>query len=707
MDKNTITGMLLMGAVIFGFMWLNQPSAEEIAKQREAARVEAEAAKTAQAQNLASAAVDSMADAEVAALKQTIKAYGVLVGDTVGEKAYSLKNANADLLLKGESLTGSLTIAGGGVVDVAEALSKTTDNVVLHNRAVTALKTAAGEFVRNGNFARHMAGSDTVVSLQNDLVKIDIASRGGAIVKATLKQYDAYNADRVELFDAATNAYSFVLNTNSQRFDTKDFYFEPVALGDSAVLMQLDLGSGSKWGLKYTLREGHYDVRMEVLQENMERIIPSNITNMDFSWTQKMSRHEAGKMFEERNSAIYYKYTGGDVKYLSENSSDEKQMTDRLKWISFKNQFFSSVLICDGSFNGAKMQSEVIEKNSADYQNFLKNMEVQSTLDYSSTNANPASFNFFFGPNRYHLLSSYDDMIDTDEDLELTKLIPLGWPIFRWINTCIIIPIFDFLGGFIPNYGIVILLMTLIIKLALWPLMHKTYMSQAKMRFLAPDIKAINEKYPGKENAMTRQQKMMALYSQAGASPFSGCLPMLLQMPFLFAVFTFFPSCIDLRGESFLWVRDLSAPDAIFSWNVQIPFITNYFGNHISLFCLLMTVTNIMYTRITMQSQASNDSMPGMKWMMYLMPIMFLVFFNNYAAGLSYYYFLSLLFTILQNFGYRRFVSEEKMRLKMAENAKKPKKKSGFMARMEEMQRQQRAMLEEQNRRKNNGKGRH
>ena len=706
MDKNTITGMLLMGAVIFGFMWLNQPSQEEIARQREAQRVEAEAAKAKATEALTTANVDSLADNEVAALKQTIRAYGSLLGDTVGEKTYNLKNATADLVLRGDKLSGFLTIAGGGVVDVAEALKKDSDNPVLHNRAVAALKSAALDFVRNGNFARYMAGTDTTVSLQNDLLKVDIASRGGAIVKATLKQYTAYNADQVELFDASTNSYSFVLNTNSQRFDTRDFYFTPVVLNDSTVLMQLDLGGGSKWGIKYTLRPDHYDVQMDVLQENMDRIIPTNITNMDFAWSQKMSRHEAGKMFEERNSAIYFKYAGGDVEYLSESSNKDKEMTDRLKWISFKNQFFSSVLIARGSFNGANMHSEVIEKNSPDYENFLKNMEVTSSLDYNSTNANPASFNFFFGPNRYPLLSDYDDMIETDEDLELTKLIPLGWPIFRWINTCIIIPIFDFLGGFIPNYGLVILIMTLIIKLALWPLMHKTYMSQAKMRFLAPDIKAINEKYPGRDNAMTRQQKTMALYSLAGASPFSGCLPMLLQMPFLFAVFSFFPSCIDLRGESFLWVHDLSAPDAIFSWDVHIPFITNYFGNHISLFCLLMTVTNIMYTRITMQSQASNDSMPGMKWMMYLMPIMFLVFFNNYAAGLSYYYFLSLLFTIMQNYGYRRLVSEEKMRAQMAENAKKPKKKSCFMARMEEMQRQQRAMLEEQNRRKNNGKGR-
>lgn len=706
MDKNTITGMLLMGAVIFGFMWLSQPSEEEIAQRREQARIEAEAAAKAQETAATDLVADSVSQAEIQAIKQTVRQYGVLIGDTVGEKTYNLKNSNADLMLKGEQLSGNITITGGGIINLEEALKKNPENIVLHNRAVASLKTAASEFIRNGNFARHMGGTDSIVSLENELLKVDISSKGGAIVKATLKQYNAYNADQVELFDANTNSYSFVLNTNAQRFDTKNFYFTPEVIGDTTVIMHLDLGNGSSWSIKYTLLADRYDVQMDVLQENMNLIIPANIPNMDFVWTQKMSRHEAGKMFEERNSGLYFKYANGDVENLSESSRDDKDMADRLKWIGFKNQFFSSVLICKTAFMGGKMHSEPIDNSSADYANYLKNLEASTSLEYSSSNPAPASFNFFFGPNKYHLLSSYDDIVSPDEDLELTKLIPLGWSIFRWINTGIIIPIFDFLGGFVGNYGIVILIMTLIIKLVLWPLMHKTYMSQAKMRFLAPDIKAINEKYPGKENAMTRQQKTMALYSQAGASPFSGCLPMLLQMPFLFAMFTFFPSCIDLRGESFLWVKDLSAPDAIVTWTAQIPFITNYFGNHISLFCLLMTVTNILYTRITMQSQSNSDQMAGMKWMMYLMPIMFLVFFNNYAAGLSYYYFLSLLITIIQNYGYRHFVSEEKMRLKMAENAKKPKKKSGFMARMEEMQRQQKAMMEEQNRRKNNGKGR-
>ncbi len=251
---------------------------------------------------------------------------------------------------------------------------------------------------------------------------------------------------------------------------------------------------------------------------------------------------------------------------------------------------------------------------------------------------------------------------------------------------------FTFLSGFISNYGIIILLLTLFIKIILFPFTYKSYMSQAKMRVLAPEIKEINDKYPGNENAMTRQQKTMALYSKAGASPFSGCLPMLLQMPILIAMFSFFPSAIELRGESFLWAKDLAAPDVI----CTLPFTIPWFGNHVSLFCLLMTVTNIIYTRINMANQPSSSSMPGMKWMMYLMPVMFLFFFNDYASGLSYYYFLSLLITIVQTYIFRMVVDDKKVRARMAENAKKPRKKSGFMARLEEMQRQQQAMLREQ-----------
>ena len=714
MDKNAIIGMLLMGVVIFGFMWLNQPSEAELAQRRAAAEQAATEAAMRQAEAGAAFGVtDTITAAEIATLKSTVMQFGHAAGE--GEKAvYTLTNGGVSVTLQNGELSGSITLDGGSMGSLSEALATTTANVAFHNRLVAQVRTLINDYTRNGSFANFLNGRDSTIVLENEVLHVEVSSLGGQISSVTLKNYNDhkdFNVDDVnpvKLFDAETNSYSFILNTNSQRFDTKDFYFTPVQLNDSTVLMQLDLGGGSKFGIRYTLPAGRYDVAMDVLQEGMDKVIPTNIPNLDFAWRQKMSRHESGRMFEERNSGLYYKYSGGDVDYLSETSNDDEQMQDKLKWVGFKNQFFSSILICKSYFNGADFESRVIPTEDPDNRNFLKTMSMESSLDYNSTDPMPVQFNFYFGPNLYPLLSSYDELVSPDEDLKLTKVIPLGWPLFRWINTGFIIPVFNFLGSFIPSYGLIILIMTILIKLILWPLAHKSYKSQARMRFLAPDIKALNDKYPDKEQAMQKQQKMMELYRQAGANPMSGCLPLLLQMPILVAMFTFFPSCIELRGQSFLWVKDLSAPDAIVSWDAQIPFITNYFGNHISLFCLLMTVVNIIYTRINMQNQAGSQSMPGMKMMAYLMPVMFLVFFNNYAAGLSYYYFVSLLITILQTYGYRHFVSESKMRAMMAEAARKPKKKSGFMARLEEAQRQQQAMLAEQQRRKNNNsKGRH
>jgi len=463
--------------------------------------------------------------------------------------------------------------------------------------------------------------------------------------------------------------------------------------------MNLMLDGGAQWGLKYTLVPGSYMVRMEIVQQGMNAVIPLNINLIDMDWHQRISRHEEGKMFEERNSGIYYKFAGkgGDVKYMKESGDDEEETKDKVKWVAAKNQFFSTVLIADSVMSTAQMTSRSTEKGTTDYETYLKDISLHTMIPYSSDKPKVASFYFYMGPNRYHLLSSYDKY-SPNEDLKLTRLIPLGWKLFRWINTGVIIPVFDWLGKFISNYGIIILLLTILIKLVLSPLTYKSYISQAKMRILAPDIAKINEKYPNQEDALKRQQETMKLYSLAGASPFGGCLPMLLQMPILIAMFTFFPSCIELRGEPFLWAKDLSAPDKIVEWTGQIPFVTNYFGNHLSLFCLLMTAVNILYTYITMKSQNQSNSMPGMKWMMYLMPLMFLVLFNNYASGLSYYYLISLLITILQTYSCRLFVTEDKVRATMAANRANPKKKkkSGFMARLEEAQRQQQEQLKRQ-----------
>ena len=702
MDKNTITGMLLMGAIIFGFMWLQQPSEEEIAARRaqvEAQRIEAEKQAQADEEMRMLGNVDTISAGELTMLRAAVMEYGAV--DTNGIK--KLVGEGVEVVMNGDDLNGTISV-GGTVVPVAEALNNTSSNPVIHNKALAKLRKAVNNYVKNGAFAKCLTGIDSGVVLQNDSLKVFISSKGAMITSAVLKKYKAYNAPEVELFDAETNSYSFGLNTNSQHFDTKNFYFTPIEVTDTTALMQLDLGNGSKWGIKYTLSPDSYIVKMEVLQENMQNIIPANIPMMDFVWNQCINRHEEGKMFEEQNSGVYYKFLGGDVDNLSETTKDKEDYSDKFKWVSFKNQFFSSVLIADTYFSGAKMSSVPLEKGTSLYNDYLKNVSFSSEIEYNSADTNPATFNFFFGPNLYELLADYSDTLYPDEDLELTRLLPLGWSLFRWINEYFVIPVFDFLSKYISNAGIVILVLTIIIKLVLAPFQYKSYISQAKMRILAPDIKAINDKYPGQENAMVRSQKTMELYNRAGASPMSGCLPMLLMMPLLIAMFRFFPSCIQLRGESFLWVHDLSAPDAIWSWDAQIPFITNYFGNHISLFCLLMTVTNIVYTKLSMSS--SGNQMPGMKWMMYLMPLMFLVFFNNYAAGLSYYYFLSLLITIVETYSVRLFIKEDKVRAAMAAKAKEPKKKGWWAKKLEEAQRQQKAMMEEQQRRNHNGKGR-
>ena len=707
MDKNTITGLVLMCAVIFGFMYCNRPSQEEIERQKEAAKQEQLAQQKQQAEGSMSV-LDSLTTDDVNNLMLCFK-------NEAGEATTALKDDNVDLKLNGTSIEGTIK-AGDTIVNYADVASNNLTDIALHNQAVEALRAASNTVLDNGVFASKMTGTNQIVTLENDSLKLEISSKGGMISRATLKGYTAFNAPLVEVFTPGENEYSFIMNTDRNRYSTKDYYFTPKQVNDTTVEMCLELSNGALFGLRYILaRGGNYMVRMEVFQKNMDKVIASNIANLDFYWHQKMMRHEAGKMFEERNSTFYYKYLNDDdVEYLTETSRQEEKENNRLKWISTKNQFFSAILIADKDFNGAKMTSVPFEKGTKDYEKYLKDLTLYSSFDYKSTMPNPASFTFYLGPNRYRTLRNYEDLLaayklnnEANSDLKLTKVIPLGWKLFRWINTGIIIPLFNWLGSFIANYGIVILILTLIIKLVLWPLVNKSYSSQAKMKVLAPDIKEINEKYPGQENAIKRQQKTMELYKLAGANPMGGCLPMLLQMPILIAVFTFFPSCIELRGQSFLWANDLSAPDAIVSWTGQIPFITNYFGNHISLFCLLMTSTNLIYTYLTMQSQSSS-SMPGMKWMMYLMPIFFLVFFNNYASGLSYYYFISLLITIVQTYISRARISEDKVRAVMAENAKKPKKKKGgWAARLEEAQKRQQEILRQQQAKQNrNGKGR-
>ncbi len=693
MDKNTLTGMLLMAAVLFGFMYFNKPSEEEIAAER----ARQEQLKT----DAGNKAAEQAAGVTFTTADSTNLAAAVrLMGHTDENGASVFSNSEFSLRADSTGLSGTAT-TGGQTVDIRTLLANRSTLTLKQNAHLAkSMRALTDNAMRYEGFARYLSGESKVTVLENELMKVSFDSRGARVSQVELKKYRTEvkgDSSNVLLFTDATDGYGFTFNTAEQRINTRDFNFDTTVESDTSVVMTLNPAEGASWGIRYAIAPGSYVVKMEIVQKGMNGIIPANTASMDFNWHQKMGRNELGRTFEERNSTIAYKFSGEGPDELNSGKDDHESLRSKVKWVAFKNQFFSSVIIARDAFSNAELTS--VNLKTDDY---LKDMTMQATLPYNAGDGTAAAFDFYFGPNDYPILSGLDKTISPDEDLDLTRLIPLGWGIFRWVNTLIIIPVFTFLGKFISNYGIIILLLTIFIKIILFPFTYKSYKSQARMRVLAPEIKEINEKYPGNENAMKRQQETMALYSRAGASPFSGCLPMLLQMPVLIAMFSFFPSAIELRGQSFLWAHDLSAPDSI----LTLPFSIPFYGNHVSLFCLLMTIVNVLYMHNSMQSQPGGASMPGMKVMTYMMPVMFLFIFNDYASGLSYYYFLSLLITIIQTWAVRKFIDEKKVRQQMMENAKKPRKKSGLMARLEEAQRQQQAALRAQQQQQGKGKRR-
>ena len=501
-----------------------------------------------------------------------------------------------------------------------------------------------------GVFGDAMVGTEDYTTLQNDVVELRISNKGGRICYARLKEYDTYNDEPLVLFDEKESNFNFTLVTATNRVvNTSDLYFTPVKGNDpNSVIMRLNTGEGSHLDFTYTLKPDDYMVQYQILGTGLNGVLAPSTNALDLLWVQDIRQQEKGRKFEDRYVTLNYKFMADDVEHLSESKSDSKQIPNRLKWIGYKDMFFSTVLISQEGFEATTLDSKAIPEGDV-----LKQFKTTASVPF---------------------------------DLQGKEATNLS-----------VIPLFDFLGKFIHNYGILILLMTIIVKIILFPLTYKSYMSSAKMRVLRPQVEEINVKYPGQDKAMERQKATMELYSRAGASPMSGCLPMLLQMPILIALFMFFPSAIELRHQSFLWAHDLSTYDAIFSWNKYIPIITPYFGNHISLFCLLMTITNIFYTKYNMEmTNTGQQQMPGMKAMMYMMPLMFLVFFNQYASGLTYYYFISTLITIVQTLIFRYTINEDKLLAKLEANKRKPMKKSGFMKRLEEAQRAQQETLRKQ-----------
>ena len=545
-----------------------------------------------------------------------------------------------------------------------------------------------------GVFANVMTGTETYTTLQNDVLELRVSNKGGRICYARLKEFDNYKGEPLVLFDENSSSLTFNLVTAaSQVLSTDELYFTPVKGDDpNQLIMRLQVENGRHLDFTYTLEPGSYRVGYRIQGTGLNGLLTPSTNALDIAWTQDIHQQEKGRMFEDRYVNLSYKYMADDVEHLSETKSDSEKISNRLRWIGYKDMFFSTVLISEEGFEATTLDSKSYAAGEV-----LKQFKTNTSVAFDLRGEKPTELSYYFGPNKFALLKSFDKGVDSDLQLDLEKLVPLGWGIFRWVNQYFVIPLFDFLGKFIPNYGLLIFLLTVIVKLILYPLTYKSYMSSAKMRVLRPQVEEINAKYPGQDQALERQKATMELYSRAGASPLSGCLPLLLQMPILIALFMFFPSAIELRHESFLWANDLSTYDAIVSWDTYIPIITPYFGNHISLFCLLMTITNIIYTKYNMDmTNTGQQQMPGMKLMMYLMPLMFLVFFNQYASGLTYYYFISMLISIVQTLIFRFTINEEKLLAKLEANKRKPMKKSGLMKRLEEAQRMQEEQLKKQ-----------
>lgn len=570
-----------------------------------------------------------------------------------------------------------------------EVLQEQQDQLDLAAREAA---TAEQKLRQYGAFAPLTQGEDQHYTLENNLMALDMTAKGGRIASVLLKEYVTGDSLPLVLFDQATSDFNVTLITSESRVvNTRDLYFRRVGSEDPlSLVFRLDLSQGCSLDFVYTLQPDNYMMSLDIRGEGLESLISMGTNSFDIDWKVRMRAQEKGRKFESRYSMLQYKYLEDNVEKLSESKSAHKAVAPRLRWVSFKDQFFTAIIISDKGMSSNELSSEMEDDSSP----YIKNYALRSSIDFNMRGDRQASLKFYFGPSKYDILKSYDKGVEADKRMQLEKIVPLGGSIIRWVSTGLVLPMFRFFGRYFNNMGVIIMLMTLCIKLLIFPLTYKSFLSSAKMRLLKPQIDEINAKYPGDSKAQERSQATMSLYQKSGVNPMGGCIPMLLQFPVLIAMFWFFPASIELRQESFLWAQDLSTYDAIVSWKAHIPIISSLLGNHLSLFCILMTLTNILSTKLT--SGNTDSSMPGMKMMMYAMPVMFLFIFNQYASGLSFYYFFSSLLTIAQTYLFRIGINEEKVLAEMKANQNKPKQKSAFQKRLEEAQRYQREQARQQ-----------
>ena len=538
MDKNTLVGFTLIGAVLIGFSIYNRPSQEEM-----------ERAKRYQ---------DSITIAQVEAAKLE-----------------------------------------------AEAAAQSVQALTLDS---TSLFFGANQ------------GTEQFTTLENNLVKVTFSNKGGRVVSATLKDYKNQQGEPLTLFNEQESAMNFALEGKNENILTEDMFFQPINVTDSTVTMRLQTTGAGYIDFAYRLLPESYMVNFDIRAVGMQNFFPAAQKTVNIDWSQLARQQEKGYDFEQRYTSLTYKPVDDGTDYLSEMKDDKETFEEPMEWIAFKNQFFSSVLVANQDFDNVTLESKLQKEGSG----YMKSYNAEMTTFFDPTGKEATQLQMYLGPNHFKtLLATNDLIINQEEDPELEDLVYLGWPIVRQINRWFTINLFDWLSGWGLNMGLVLLLMTIIVKAIVYPATYKSYISSAKMRVLKPYIQKINEKYPNQEDALKKQQETMQLYSEYGVSPMGGCLPMLIQMPVFMALFFFVPNAIELRQQSFLWAPDLSAYDDILHWNFNIPFL----GDHLSLFCLLFSVTNILNTWYTMKQQdTGQQQMPGMKIMMYLMPVMFIFF---------------------------------------------------------------------------------
>lgn len=631
MDKNTITGFVLIALILFGFAWWQQPSEEQLEQQRkEFVEDSLRAVKAKQQQ------------AKKEALQQQQQ-----------------EKAQAD--------TSAL-------------------------------------------FHKSLSGTAQDVVLQNGKLALTLSTKGGTVAKAVIKDYVGHNlkvqdgskdTKDVTLFEGNDQRLNYLLSGKELNIETEDLYFTPSNVTDSTVTMTAEAAPGKTLTLDYVLGKD-YILRVSLRANGLGGLFAPDYNEVGISWEENARQQERGFTFENRYATLTYKKADGGTDHLSEASEKEETTEDALDWVAFKNQFFSAVMISKDNFQtGARLKSTPLKKES----HYLKNYQARLKTAFDPTGKKATELEFYYGPNDFRLLQKVEKESAFGKDLEMQQLVYLGWPLFRIINRWFTIYVFDWLNTFFPM-GVVLILITLLLKVITFPMVKKSYMSSAKMRVLKPKLDEATKQYDKPEDQMKKQQAMMQLYSEYGVSPLSGCLPMLIQLPIWIAMLNFVPNAIQLRGQSFLWMQDLSTYDPIVEWGTNIWLI----GDHLSLTCILFCGANILYTWFTMQQQKDQmvgqqaEQMKMMQWMMYLMPLMFFFMFNDYSSGLNFYYFISLFFSAAIMFTLRKTTNEKKLldylEARRSENQKNPKKQNGLMARMQAMQELQQKQQEELRRKK-------